>query len=90
MPGVRFLAGIGIFFFRQCVQTGFGDHPASYQMGTRVIFSAVKRAERGADHSPPSSTEVMNAWSYTSTPLYVIMEWCLIKYRIRFHGMVFC
>jgi len=26
----------------------------------------VKRSERDADHSPPSSAEVKNAWSYTS------------------------
>jgi hypothetical protein len=27
----------------------------------------VKRPRREADHAPPSSAEVMNAWSYTST-----------------------
>jgi hypothetical protein len=27
-----------------------------------------KRPGREADHSPPSSAEVKNAWSYTSTP----------------------
>jgi hypothetical protein len=30
-----------------------------------------KAAGRDADHSLPSSTEVKNAWSYTSTPPYV-------------------
>jgi hypothetical protein len=28
----------------------------------------------------PSSAEVENAWSYTSTPAYV-MAWCLVKHR---------
>jgi hypothetical protein len=28
----------------------------------------VKQPGREADHSPPSSAEVKNAWSYTSTP----------------------
>jgi len=23
----------------------------------------------------------MNAWSYTSTPQYVFMAWCLVKHR---------
>jgi len=32
-------------------------------------------------HSPLSSAEVKNAWSLISTPQYVFMEWCLIKYR---------
>jgi len=34
-----------------------------------------------ADHSPPSSAEVNNAWSYTSTPPYLFMAWFFIKYR---------
>jgi len=29
-------------------------------------------------HSPASSTEVKNAWNYTSTP-YVFMVWCLVE-----------
>jgi hypothetical protein len=36
----------------------------------------VKRLGREADQSPPSSAEVKNAWSYTSTP------------SIRLHGVV--
>jgi hypothetical protein len=35
----------------------------------------VKRPGREVDHSPPSSAEVKNAWSYTSTP------------PIRLHGV---
>jgi len=34
-----------------------------------------------ADYSPPSNAKVKNAWSYTPTPQYVFMAWCLIKYR---------
>jgi hypothetical protein len=34
-------------------------------------------------YSPPFSAEVKNAWSYTSTPPYAFIAWCLIKYRIR-------
>jgi hypothetical protein len=32
-----------------------------------------------ADHSPPSSAEVKNAWSYTSTLQYTFMAWCSVK-----------
>jgi hypothetical protein len=32
-----------------------------------------------ADHSPPSSAKVKNAWSYTSTPQYAFMAWCSVK-----------
>jgi hypothetical protein len=40
-----------------CVQTGSGDPPASYSMGTE---RGKERPGRDADHSPPSSTEVKN------------------------------
>jgi hypothetical protein len=33
-----------------------------------VLSLGVKRPGREADHSPASSDEVKNAWSYTSTP----------------------
>jgi hypothetical protein len=29
------------------------------------------------DYSPSSNAEVENEWSYTSTPQYVFMAWCL-------------
>jgi hypothetical protein len=41
-------------------------------MSTRVSYPGGKAA---ADHSPPSSGEVKNAWSYTSTPHYAFMAW---------------
>jgi hypothetical protein len=39
-------------------------------MGTGS-FPGVKRPGRGADHPPPSNTEVKKEKSYTSTPLWV-------------------
>jgi hypothetical protein len=39
---------------------------------------------REVDHSPPSSAEVRNSWSCISTPHYVFMTWCLVKYRDNF------
>jgi len=43
----------------------------------------VKRLDREADHSPPFSTEVKNAWRCTSSPQCVFMAWCLVKTEIR-------
>jgi len=37
----------------------------------------VKWSEREADHSPPPSDEVKNAWSY------------IVTHPIRLHGVVF-
>ena len=43
--------------FSAPVQNGPGAHPTSYTMGT-VPFPGVKRPGRGADHPPPSRSEI--------------------------------
>jgi hypothetical protein len=57
------------------------------QPPTQLVLG-VKQLEHEADHLPPFSAEVTNAWSYTSTPSYAFIVWCLFKYRIHLHGMV--
>jgi hypothetical protein len=54
--GVRSPAGAKGFSSSLCVQTGSGAHPASCPMGT----GGKARPVRDADHSPPSSAEVVN------------------------------
>jgi hypothetical protein len=48
---------------------------------TGYISPGVKQPGCETDHPPPSSVKVKNAdaWSYTSTPPYILMAWCLIK-----------
>jgi hypothetical protein len=59
--GVRSPAGANNFSSSLCVQTGSGVHPASCTVGNGGPFSGGKaRPERDADHSPPSSAEVVN------------------------------
>jgi hypothetical protein len=59
--GVRSPAGAKDFSSSLCVQTGSGVHPASCSMGTSGPFPGAKaRPGRDADHSPPSSAEVVN------------------------------
>jgi hypothetical protein len=59
--GVRSPVGAKDFSSSLCVQTGSGAHPASCTMGTGGPFSGSKaRPVRDADHSTPSSTEVVN------------------------------
>jgi hypothetical protein len=48
-------------------------------MGTGGPFPRGK-----ANHSSPSSSEVKNAWNYTSTPSYIFMAWCLVKNKENF------
>jgi hypothetical protein len=60
--------GLGIFLFA----TGSVAHPAPIQWVTGTLSQGVKRPGCEADHSPPFSAEVKNAWSYTSThPIYL-------------------
>jgi hypothetical protein len=58
---VRFPARAKDFSSYLCVQTGFGAHLVSCTMGTGGPFPGGKaRPRRDADHSPPSSAEVVN------------------------------
>jgi len=47
------------------------ESPIQWVLG--AVSPSVKRPGREADHSPPSSAEFKNAWSYTSTLPYVFM-----------------
>jgi hypothetical protein len=59
--GVRSPEGAQDFSSSLCVQTGSGAHPASCTMGTGGLLPGGKaRPGRDADHSSPSSAEVVN------------------------------
>jgi hypothetical protein len=67
---------LGIFHFAIQSRTALGPTQPPIQWVPAVLSPGVKRPGCEADHSPPSSVEVKNAWSYTSIS------------PIRFHGMV--
>jgi hypothetical protein len=46
------------------------------QWVTGALYLGVKQPVSEADHTPHSSAEVKNAWSYTSIPPYAFMAWC--------------
>jgi len=48
-------------------RTALGLTHPPIQWVTGALSLGVKRPGREADHAPPSSAEVKNAWSYTST-----------------------
>jgi hypothetical protein len=64
---VRFPAGAGNFSLHHRVQNGSGATQPPIQWVPEDLSLGVKRPGREADHSPPSSAEVKNAWSYIST-----------------------
>jgi len=79
--GPRFPTGVANFSLRHRVQTVSGTHPTCYSMDTGGCLRGVKLSGREADNPPPASAEVKNAWSYISTPQYVLVPWCLVKHR---------
>jgi hypothetical protein len=68
--------GLGTFLFTTVFRTAVGPTQSPIQWVPGALFLGVKWPGREADHSPPSSAEVKNAWSHTSTP------------PIRLHGVV--
>jgi hypothetical protein len=81
--GARFDSrrGLGIFVFTTASRAAPALTQPPMQWVTGTLSLGVKRPRREADHSPPSSAEDKNAWSYTSTPQYAFMAWCLLKHR---------
>jgi hypothetical protein len=71
-PGHR----LGIFLFTTMSRPALWPNQPPIQWVPVALFLKVKRPGREADHSPPSSYEIKNAYSYTSAP------------TIRLHGMV--
>lgn len=65
----------------------YGVHPASYYMVTEGINVVVKQLGYDVDHSPSSSIEAKNEWSYGTTPPYLHTPPCLAEGQYYFaHG----
>jgi hypothetical protein len=72
--------GLGIFLFTTASRPAFGPTQPPIQWVTWALFLGLKRPGRETDYWPPSSAEVKNAWSYTSTPpQYAFMLWFSVK-----------
>jgi hypothetical protein len=56
-----------MFLFTTAFRPALGPTQSPIQWVTGALSLGVKLPRREADHSPPSSAEVRNAWSYTST-----------------------
>jgi hypothetical protein len=74
--GFDFQRVLGVFLFTTVSRMALGPTQPPIQWVSGAPSLAVKRPGREADHSPPSSAEVKNAYSYTST------------LPIHLHGMV--
>jgi hypothetical protein len=77
--GVRIQAGLGIFLFTTTSRPPLWPTQLPIQWVPDALSLKVKRPESEADHSPPSSVEVKNAWSYISTPPIHLMASCSVR-----------
>jgi hypothetical protein len=70
-------AVMGLFLFSIASRPALVSTQPPIQWVPGPLSPRINWLGREADHSPPCSAEVKNAWSYTSTP------------PIRLHGVVF-
>jgi hypothetical protein len=68
--------GLGIFLFTTASRPALRLTQPPIEWVPWALSREVKRPEREADHSPPSSDKFKNARRYTSTPQYILMAWC--------------
>jgi hypothetical protein len=60
------------FTFTTVSRPALGSIHPLIQWVLEVLYPGVKRSGREAGHTPPSSADVKNAWSYTSTlPIFL-------------------
>jgi hypothetical protein len=79
MTGLQFPAGamMGFYLFATASKLALQPTQLPIQCVTAALYPEVKWLEREAHHSPPSSDENKNEWSYTSTPQCVFKAWHL-------------
>jgi hypothetical protein len=77
--GFKSRQGLGIFLITTASRPALGSTRPPIQWIPGTLSLGVKRPGCEADHSSPSSAKVKNAWSYTSTPQYAFIAWCLVK-----------
>jgi hypothetical protein len=68
-----------IFPFTTASRLTLGPTQPPIQWVPAALSMEVKRPQREANHPPPCSAEVNNAWSYTSAPQYAFMVWRSVK-----------
>jgi hypothetical protein len=71
--------GLGIFLFTTASRPALEPTQPPIQWVAGGLSLGVKRPEREADHSPPSSAEVKNAWSYYFHSSNTFMALCSVK-----------
>jgi hypothetical protein len=69
-----------MFLLAAMSRPALGPTHSTVQWVPMALSLGVKKPGHEADHSPPSSAKVKNAWSYTSTP-QVYLHGLVLKHR---------
>jgi hypothetical protein len=77
------LVAAGIFPFAAMSRLALGPTQPPIQWIPKALFPGIKRPDRQADHSPPSSVEVKNARSFA---LPIRPNGVVLRYRDNFHS----
>jgi len=87
--GVQLPVGamVGFLLFSTAYRPAVGPTQPTIQWVLGAFTMEVKLLGREADPSPPSSTEVKNTWSCTSTPPICLLG-VVLKQYMSLHGMV--
>jgi hypothetical protein len=82
--GFDSLRGLGIFLFPTASRKALRSTQPPIKLVPGALSLGVKRPEREADHSPPSSAEVKEHVELYLHSQYTFMALCLVKHRDNF------
>jgi hypothetical protein len=88
LRGFESMQGLEVFPVTTASIPALGTAQPLTQWVPGSLSQGVKRLGREADHSPPSSAVVKNAWSCTSAPEFAFMAW-YSKHRGSFTYLFF-
>jgi hypothetical protein len=79
---------VGIFLFTTESRPALRPTQPAIQWVRVALTLGLKRPGGEADHSPPSSAEVKNVYTYTSIPQYAFVAWRSFKAKGQLYLMV--
>jgi hypothetical protein len=79
---------IYLFLFDIASILALGPTQPSIQWVPGALTPGIRRLGLEANHSPPSSPDDKNTWSYTSIPPIRLQASCFVKHRTHLHGVI--